>query len=193
MRSEPIWRGLAGQRSEDYVLDVAVGGFDLHFLIHEASVEELAIALVVRALGGGEVALEGWERVACVFEHVRDDAAFGGGIGQAEEHVLEGGGFEAGDALNAPAGLDHLIHEKRLVLAGGNEVGGQALGEAVEVGLVLVGEDGEGGGESVLRAVMAGGGFAWFGTRAGAELGVFLIGCGLRGRCHVAISMAGEG
>ena len=48
-------------------------------------------------------------------------------------------------------------------------------------------EDGEAGGESVGGAVLAGGGFAGFGTRAGTELGVLLIGGGLSCGSHFEV------
>jgi hypothetical protein len=88
-------------------------------------------------------------------------------------------------ASQAPAGLSHLLYEKCFMLAGGLELIAKAGEEDIEFFLILVGEDGERSGQSVLGGVPRGGGFAFRRFRAGGQGGVVLVGCDLRDRSRV--------
>jgi hypothetical protein len=78
------------------------------------------------------------------------------------EDLFEGELLEAFDAGEVPAGLDHLADEEGFVLAFGAELGGEALGEGIELGLVLVGEDEDGSGcEPMLQGISCGDGAAF--------------------------------
>jgi hypothetical protein len=101
--------------------------------------------------------------------------------------LAEHGGFEALGAREVPAGLGHLLDQERFVLVGGFEVIAKAGEEDIELFLILVGEDGEGSGESVLGGVPRGGGFALLGFRPGREGRVLLIGCDLSYCSHVIV------
>ena len=154
LRSEPIWHRLAGQGSEDRVFDGVVEGFLLDLLGDLASVQEFAVVLVIAALGRGGVALEHPEHIASLGCQARGDAGIGTeGDSVRVEDEVEGGGFEAIDADEAPAGFDHAVHEERLVFAAGLEIGAEECGDGVELGFVLVWQEEEAGGESVIRCL----------------------------------------
>ena len=82
-----------------------------------ASAGEFAIVFVIGALG--RVALQDTDHVGSFLGHVSDDA------------VIEGRTFEAVDADDAPAGLNHPIHEKRLVRVVGLELGDESSVEVI--------------------------------------------------------------
>ena len=98
--------------------------------------------------------------------------------------VVEGGGLQALGAGEDPLGFGELFDEGGLVEVGGFVLFAEFGEELVEFVLVFVGEDGEGGGESVFGGVAGGGGFAFGGFGAGGVLGVLLIREDLRGGSH---------
>ncbi len=96
-------------------------------------------------------------------------------------------GFHAADAAEVPGGVDDLIEQGLLEDALGLELAAEVLEEFVELGLFVGLDDEVLGAEAVGAGVLAGSGFAGFGTGAGAELGVALVGvdaCGAGG--HVS-------
>jgi len=158
---------------------------------------------VVDSVEGGFVAEQEWEGDAGAGELVEHEAEAAGVVDFREllgdllfgegEFVDENGGFEVGDAAEAPAedgeGADELAFE-----GGGGAVGVLKRGEeGVEDGLVLVGEGLEGGAESVLAGVLRGAGFA-FGGDWPTGFGAVLAGCvGFRFRFHDYGSHGGAG
>src|ERR1017187_5589946 len=99
--------------------------------------------------------------------------------------MLEGFGFESLRAGEKPPGLGDLIDEEALVVVDGLVLLGQALHEVVEFLLILMGEDGEGGRQSVFSGVGARGGFALGRFGASGRLRVLAVCDDLRLGCHV--------
>jgi hypothetical protein len=89
-------------------------------------------------------------------------------------------------ARKAPGGHDHLLDEEILGGTGGLVLGLESLERFVEVLLILAGEDGGFGGETVAQGVEADGGAAFGSLGAGAQLGVPAIGVNLLLRGHGA-------
>ncbi len=85
--------------------------------------------------------------------------------------VLEAGAEDAGfgevHAALAPDSYDELLDEDLLGGALGVKVGQEGVAEGFELVGVLVGEDGQGGGEAVFEGVEARAGLAFGGTGAG--------------------------
>ena len=79
-------------------------------------------------------------------------------------------------AGEGPTGLGHLFDEEVLVGGGGLELGAVLIEEGVEFGRILVGEDGERAGESVLARVLGDRCFSRGGAWSGALFRVLLIG-----------------
>ncbi len=92
------------------------------------------------------------------------------------DSVLMGGG-----AVETPGVADDAGGDLEFLLAGGFEVGGEAIGEAGEGGLLGRRDDGELAGEVVLDGVEAGDGLAFRGARAGGPVRVGLVGGELPG------------
>jgi hypothetical protein len=72
-------------------------------------------------------------------------------------------------AALAPESHDELLDEGFLGEALGGEVFEEGVAEGVEQVGVLVGQDGDGGGEAVFQGIEARASFAFGGTRAGTE------------------------
>lgn len=103
------------------------------------------------------------------------------GIGaQVLEAGAEDAGFGEVHAALAPEGDDEFLDEGLLGGPLGGEVFQEGVAEGVELVGVLVGEDGEGGGEAVFEGIEARAGLAFGGTRAAfaAGDGCWVLGVG---------------
>ena len=145
----------------------------------EAAGELPALLGLIAAHGVEALEVEGGQRVG----HLPLEA----GLGRAEL----GGGVEQGDldplgALALPERDRHALHEPRLDLAFGFDLGDQAGGQLLQLGRGFVLEDEVlQGGEAVLQRVAGGAGFAFGGdgaARAGAVAAGGLDLGGVRGR-----------
>ncbi len=184
-----------GRHTEvDVIEDGGVDGFGFDLYCGFAALDEFAVGLVIGPFGGGAIALEFVEHVA-VPGHGGKDPGIGVGIAVGfGEDLFERELFEAFDAGEFPAGLDHLADEEVFVFAFGPELVGEGGAEGGVLGFVLVGEDGGfGGGEAVPGRVRGGGGFAFGRGRARGVACVLAIREDLGGGCHGAPRVAGKG
>src|ERR1700722_3232374 len=153
------------------------------------------MSLVIGAFRSGGVALELREGIAVLEQQGLGDAGIGSGWGLAEQG-FKGGGFNAAQAGQAPAGFDHLLDEERFVLGLGVELGEGGSHEGFEGAPVFVGEERGGSGEAVRLGVPADSGFTGFATRAGTENRITAIGVDLGWGTHEgnsALRIADEG
>ena len=95
--------------------------------------------------------------------------------GSSFSGAFKRGGLEALNSRELPTRPCHLLDQKRFVFAIEAKLIAIALQQAVEFGLIFVGEDGQFGGESMFEGVVANGGLARFSSRPGTELRVRLI------------------
>ena len=111
-------------------------------LILFATLLQLAMRFVVGSLGCRGVTLQGGEGLP-IFR------------GPCFRGALERGCFQALNARELPTGPCHLLDQKGFVFAIEAELVAITLEQAVEFGLIFVGEDGQFGGESVFEGIVA--------------------------------------
>ena len=115
--------------------------------------------------------------------------------GAGRRFEVEDGGFESGDAFQAPGGVGELVDEDSFGGALGFVVFEESLDVAVVGGAVFRGQEGVDGGKSVAERVQRGVGFAFGCPGAGGILGIeavdgvaFRSGLGVGGGAGVRVA-----
>jgi len=105
-----------------------------------------------------------------------DDVELDGGLlGRRVGGAVEEGGFEFGDAVEAPGGVGEFLDELRFGGSGGLVLVAEAAAVDFVGGAIFGRQDGGGGGEAMSEGVHGGTLFPGCGARAGGELGVGAI------------------
>jgi hypothetical protein len=154
---------------------------------------ELVEGAVVAALEAGLVAGEIEQRVEFTDSEAVDISEALGGVagsycrivaaGKAVHFRVEVGGFGGADAAETPHGGKHLLDLEGFGRGAGLVFVEEFGAESFESRAILDGEEKVVAGEAVLDGVIACGGFAGFGFRAGA-FAVSVVGLDLVQGCH---------